>query len=261
MGKFSDYVENINIQTNILRENLTNATGVDCSKKSIGMCADVVADYVPDLEKEEVYYDRPSWYPDIKTILNSAPEIEKDGIAYVPAYIMLLNNLSMETPFYNANSTTASAINYQRSTGGEAVLCSDKCNNDIANANADALEVGTTILHTWDTSKDIVDPSGKDLNKVRWAIIYKNKSKNNSGFNIYVGGWNDCIEIITGNTTLSGSFIIGNNVKINNSVEYIELQKTTKLNSAIGGQNVLSYMRRLKVLIFEEGIINDLNDL
>lgn len=250
MGKFSDYVGSINEQTNILRENLTNATGVDCSKKSIGACADVVADYVPDLEKEEVYYDRPSWYPDIKAILNSAPEIEKDGVTYVPAWIVLLNNLYTETPFYYTHSTSASAVNYYRSTGGDAVLCSDKCNNDINNANADSLEIGKTIIHTWDTSKDISDTSGEDLNKVRWAIIYQTVSSNSVKVSFYLAGWKDCIEVITGNINLSAMGIIGSNSCRNNSIKYIELQKHTKWEE-INNNGTLSYFSALEEIIFD----------
>ena len=168
MGKFSDYVENINAQTEILRNVTTDLSGLDASKESIGNCANMISEYV-DKEDVEVL---PAWYPDVKSILNSAPNIEKNGKTYYPGYILLLKDLEFSTPFYKTNSSTSTAINYYRATGGDAVLCSDRCNNDITNASADNLEVGETILHTWDTSKDIADSSGKDLYKVRWAIVY-----------------------------------------------------------------------------------------
>lgn len=226
MGKFSDYVGSINEQTNILRENLTNATGVDCSKKSIGSCADVVADYVPDLEKEEIYYDRPSWYPDIKAILNSAPDIEKDSVVYVPAYIMLMSSLEEETPFYKSNSTSSSAINFHMATGGDAVLCSDKCDNNISNARNDTLEVGTTIVHTWDINRDISDPSEKDLNKVRWVIVYR-KSTETSSLSCIIDKFK-CIEIVTGNVALGDSaFSVYSADTISYFLKYVEIQENT----------------------------------
>lgn len=247
MGKFSDYVSSINEQTNILRKNLTNATGVDCSKKSIAGCADVVADYVPDLEEQKAYYNRPSWYPDIKSILNSAIEITKDGVTYFPAYIMLFNNLYTETAFYKLSNATSGAVNYYKSTGGDAVLCSDRCNNDISNANADALEVGTTTIHTWDTSKDISDPNEKDLNKVRWAIVYT-KSKTLAIPNS-ISGWKDCLEIVTGNVTLGSQSMLGNGNSENSSILYIEIQPTTKWTDM--STDSLSKLKKLIILIVD----------
>lgn len=250
MGKFSDYVGSINEQTNILRENLTNATGVDCSKKSIGACADVVADYVPDLEKEEVYYDRPSWYPDIKTILNSAPEITVEGTTYYPAYIMLFNNFNSTTPFYKSDSSTSSAVNYNRGTRGNAVLCSDKCNNNINNASADNLEIGTEIIHTWDTSKDIEDPIGEDKYKVRWSIVYCIKEVNAQ--NPTVNGYQDCLELIIGPNMRYGNYAFyGNSGNRNNSIRYIEVLENANWEeiSATSTSLSLQYMSRLKELI------------
>lgn len=184
MGKFSDYVGSIKQQTELLRTNLTQATGQDCSGKSIAQCAGVVSDYISESEVSEDAYVRPSWYPDIEDIITNAPDITVSGTTYYPLYIMLLANYEETSPFYTSNSTTSTARNYNRGTGGNAVLCSDDCNKDIANASAETLQVGSTIEHTWDVTKDYTDPTGESGYNVRWVIIYKTSTTTNTDAHI-----------------------------------------------------------------------------
>ena len=134
MGRFSNYVDSLKSQTNSLRTALTTKSGEDCSNYSIGTCAEAVSrlDTTTDVSNPE-YYESPSWYPNIETILTSAQNITKDGTTYYPAYIELLGNELPTNNFYKTTSTSASAINYYNNTGGEAYIFSDVVNNDITN--------------------------------------------------------------------------------------------------------------------------------
>lgn len=179
MGKFSNYIDNINQQMGILRENLSKVSKLDCSKNSIADCAEIVEDYINPEDRRYGLYITPDWYPDIENIIYKAPNITKDGKIYYPSYIVLTDNSEDVTPFYRNG---APASDY-RSTGGEAVLCSDKCDN-ILNVNSDMLEVGNNIEHIWDKSKDIFDPSQKTNYGVRWYITYTTSTSTTSGGNI-----------------------------------------------------------------------------
>ena len=248
MGKFSDYVENINEQTNLLRKNLQEATGMDCSNKSIGGCANVVANYIPELEEDDDgSYVRPSWYPNPKEILDNAPDITVDGNIYYPAYILLMDNSETQTPFYYSNnSSNIDAVNYYRGTGGSAVLCSDKCDNNISNANETTLEVGTTIMHTWDLSKDIADPSGEANYKVRWAVIYTRYTSVTPS----IFGTN-AIEFISGNIQISNDSLSNPSTpkKANNTLKFFWIpENTTFLKSA---SYSLSYYMNLQEIKLE----------
>ena len=244
MGKFSDYVDSINEQTNILRNVTTDLSGLDASKESIGNCANIISEYV---YKEDVEV-LPAWYPDVKSILNSAPNIEKNGKTYYPGYILLLKDLEFSTPFYKTNSSTSTAINYYRATGGDAVLCSDRCNNDITNASADNLEVGETIVHTWDTSKDIADSSGKDLYKVRWAIVYLlNKSTTAT---IHIQN-TPTLVFISGDMNIDYNSFIGGQSNFY-TLKYFEIQDITrysKIGSTDGTNYVLQGQTSVKTMI------------
>lgn len=245
MGKFNDYVDAINQQSRLLRNNLTKVSGVDCTNMSIGNCATIVNRYIPDnLENDR--YIRPDWYPNIKEILNSSPIIEKDSVKYYPAYIILLYNYENITPFHK----TGSGVSAYMGTGGDAVLCSDSCDNDIKNANEISLEVGTTINHAWDVSKDIGNNNSNY--KVRWAIIYIKKPS--TAINVYLES-SSYIEMVSGNmtfgsssfaTSTSGTYITANSIK------FIEMQHTTTCTSI--SQSALNNYRNLEEIIFPESL-------
>lgn len=204
MGRFSDYVENINQQTNLLKENLKTVTGIDCSNYSIGNCANVVlqknnTEYVDPSDDE---YVSPAWYPNLQDILNNAPTITKDDVIYYPLYAMILMDVEVISPFYKANSTSSSAVNYYRGTGGDAYIFSDVVDNNIANANDTTLQVGTQIMHEWDLTKDIGNTQlgNTDKYKIRWVIVYGTSTT--TAINIQIHG-TPVIEFITGNCTIS----------------------------------------------------------
>ena len=170
MGKFSNYVDNIREQTNSLRKALNMITGENYSKASIETCSQAIKKYV-DPSKES-FYSRPDHYPLIKEIINNAPILEKDGIEYYPGYICIERALRPETYFFKNSVSDSSSPAYDRHTGGDAVLCSDICEN-IENASSEMLEIGEEIIHKWDPSKDF---RADKKDGVRWFIVYtKNK--------------------------------------------------------------------------------------
>lgn len=255
MGKFSDYVGSIKQQTELLRTNLTQATGQDCSGKSIAQCAGVVSDYISESEVSEDAYVRPSWYPDIEDIIKNAPDITVSGTTYRPWYILLLANTEATTPFYTNNSTTSTARNYYRGTGCQAVLCSDDCNKDIANASAETLQVGSTIEHTWDVTKDYTDPTGQDYN-VRWAIIYSSSNLSNSAINCFFSGYCPVVEVVC----LQGMYGINNGSGFDGTInsnrqidilEYVKLCKDMKFYNNSRPYGILQGRDCLKKLIWE----------
>lgn len=253
MGKFSDYVGSINEQTEMLRQNLTDITGEDCSKMSIGSCANVIASKLPDSfeDEDDGSYVRPEWYPDPKEILNTAPNIVVNGTTYYPAYIMLMNNYESETAFHKAHSTSSSAVNYYRGTGGDAVLCSDRCDNDIANASAETLEVGNMIMHAWDLSKDIEDPSGKADYRVRWVIVYVLSKTNNI---VIQPSAYKFIELITGECGIANSSF---NIYTGNPyAEYIEFQENTYYPTIGNTSSVFKNLFKLKEIKFNCNLKN-----
>ena len=261
MSVFSSDLQELQRQTNTLRENLKTVTGIDCSGYSIGNCAGVAlqktnTDYVEPDNDETDDYIRPDWYPDIKSILNSAPEIIKDDVTYYPIYIMLMMDTEVSSPFYTSNSTSSSAVNYYRGTGGNAYIFSDVVDNNIANANADTLEVGATITHTWDLDKDIADPTNEDKYKVRWVVVYK--TSRTTGTLFYCFGDCPCIEIITGDMTWHCGTSAKTSAMYNSTstsytadtLKYVEIGEDTKFTQDYMGYGFCSYVETLEKVVF-----------
>lgn len=197
MSGFSNYVDRVKQQTTQLRKNLTAASGVDCSKKSIGECATIVEEYIKPENRTDDVYKTPDWYPNIEEIILNAPEITVGSTKYYPSYIVLTNDDEDVTPFYKAHSTTAGTPNYYRSTGGDAVLCGDVCDYDVLKITSDMLSVGTTLQHKWDRTKDIVDPSGNSTYKIRWYIVYV---KSTGGYIFDIADFTKLEQVINRNT-------------------------------------------------------------
>ena len=77
MGIFSEQIGLLKKQTDLLRNNLQLATGIDCSKMNIGNLANVAlektnTEYIDPNEPTNypngTTYQRPSWFPNIKEI-------------------------------------------------------------------------------------------------------------------------------------------------------------------------------------------------
>lgn len=266
MSVFSSDLQELQRQTNTLRDNLKAVTGIDCSGYSIGNCAGVAlqktnTDYVEPDNDETDDYVRPDWYPDIKSILSSAPEIIKDDVTYYPIYIMLMMDTEVSSPFYTANSTSSSAVNYYRGTGGNAYIFSDVVDNNIANANADTLEVGATITHTWDLDKDIADPTNGDKYKVRWVVVYK--TSRTTGTLFYCFGDCPCIEIITGDMTWycgtsnsTNAMYNAQSSKYDKTLKYVEIGEDTKFTQSYMGYGFCQQVFSLEKVVFNCAPIN-----
>lgn len=178
MGQFSSYVDNLNQQTKTLRNNLTKASGVNCTNYSIAECAHVISQCISEIPDITTGYIRPSWFPDIEKILKDAPTLTVDNKIYYPAYACIVKNTEDTTPFYKNYTNTKTVYlpdhSYCRGTGGNAVVCSDSCDNNPANISINTLQIGDKILHTWDKSKDITRP-GYDYG-IRWYVVYATSS-------------------------------------------------------------------------------------
>lgn len=226
MSKFSGYVDSLKQQTDLLRDNLTAASGIDCSKMNIGNCAQIIQQHITEPVEQEGYV-RPSWYPNIKEILASAPEVEKDGVVYYPCYIMLCNTTENIQTFYRNYSSSSVAINYYDATGCDAILFSDNCDNDVSKADAQTLEVGTIIQHKWDVDKDIVNDIDHSQ-KVRWLIGYGISSTYNGAlYNMRINNNQYCIELVFGPVKMFSNFLSspmfsGDDTIYNTVLKYID---------------------------------------
>lgn len=261
MGKFSTQVENLKEQTDLLREKLTQVTGVNCYNKSIGQCALVAAqnmEYNEDIKtipESDLRYIRPNWYPDIKNILNQAIPLTVGTTTYYPAYIILTRDNTVKQTLYTSASTSNNAVNFMNSTGCSVYLFSDVVNNDINNQSSELLEITTTssLTHIWDTTKDISNPD-RPQEKVRWFIAYVTDTKKE--FTIQPGA-TGYIELITGNCTIkSNSFLgsyMGNWEGYRSSIKYIEMQDSTSftvLSSSIDSCAPFGMYSNLEEVIF-----------
>lgn len=101
---------------------------------------------------------RPSDWWDTKSILENAQDIEQDGVAYHPAYIMLLCDYDSKTVLEKDTSNMK--------TAGDAYIFSDEPNT---------LYVGGDQTHTWDVSKDKPCSLGY---KTRYIIVYMIETTN-----------------------------------------------------------------------------------
>lgn len=170
MGLFSDYVESIKQQTENLREVTTVKSGIDCSTQSIGGCANVInALSIDETANDYDIYSSPSWYPDIKKILEDAQDIVVGSTTYYPLYAMVLANIDAEDSFIQ---TAKDSANMHYGTGCSAYIFSDTVNNDINNADSSTLQIGASVSHTWDSTKDYKDYSDETCVAVRWVVCY-----------------------------------------------------------------------------------------
>jgi len=157
-------------------------------------------------------WQRPSDWWDTETILaNAENKTDNNGDTVYPAYILLLADWDKTTTF-SARATNASLY-------GDGYLTSD------------GAWYGTTdATHTWDETKDKPCSEGY---KTRYVIVYV---KNRSTALYLTLGIFDCLEIITGNATLSSLPQFGsnsssgaNNLKIKNIV----ISSDTIINNTI----------------------------
>ena len=155
----------------------------------------------------------------------------------------MLYDSEVSSPFYKENSTSSSAINYKRGTGGDAYIFSDDVQNNILNANSNTLVVGTTINHIWNQEFDIGDSNFNDDNyKVRWVVVY-GTSKTNA---IVCYGLAPYIEFVSGECYLGANILQYSDVL--RTLKYIEFQDNTKIIQL--ASNAFSNISALDTLIF-----------
>lgn len=141
-----------------------------------------------DVSPTQLPWERPIDWPDTKTILANAEDI--DG--YGARYIVLLDDTLDTTRFYKSDNTLKNTSSH----GVQRILTSDGAWIDISTAS---------YTHTWDKSKDI-EGDGK---KYRWFIGYKD-SETLGAYYIYDDSTvNDAYNSVTNNIAYL-EMILGN---------------------------------------------------
>ena len=238
MGKFSDYIYNLNQQTEILKDNLTKVSGTNCSNMSIGNCAQIVNNFALD-DWEATGYERPDWYPNIKNILMHATSIIIDGTEYFPVEIMLYNNSKITTDTYTSSSNYLS---------GKAYAFSDDYINNGSKLDESILNIGKTS-HTWDIQKDILSPDKQQ--GVRWILIYNTEMEGGSDRLL---GNTECLEIYLGKVNPGSNFLWNGNTGsgvqyFQNTIKYVDLSEMNKLSPSGMFQNLMKRYAALEEVV------------
>lgn len=244
MSKLGAYIETIKTQINKLRSILTAKSGHNCAATPLASCMDIL-DSLEVTNPKYISYKRPYWYPDIESILDNAPNITVNNIEYKPMYIALCNNYNSTLNYYSSSSYTSTDPNYFTSWGGDAYIFSDDIDNDVNNISSTTLQIGTTISHTWDSSKDILDPDGST--GVRWVIVYSSPNRNISCWQGYYKT-SSVIEYVLkqGEYTKFGDSSYGDN----NILKYIKIGKDAHIRA-----NGVFYKYRDLIEIHNEGFL------
>lgn len=180
---------------------------------------------------EKVGYDRPSWYPDVLGILESSQSVTIDGTTYSPYRAVLVNDYSDTITVYPASSSSSDFNNFYNGYYGDAYKFSD---SDEIVLSADFLN--RKVTHTWDKSKDFVNPSD-NIERVRYIIIY-NTSSNTYMENIF-GANQDVIEAYFSNGWESSSnFSVGgyntDGTPFVSSLKYLYFSPSTNMTTQTG---------------------------
>lgn len=198
-------------------------------------------------------YKRPSWYPDALGILHNASQVEKDGIIFYPVAILVVDGmfkdnikLNYSKPSYYENDAI----------GGDAYIFSDNTNELVLGLS--------NPTHTWDKSKDFVNPSN-ELERVRWVLVFSKNTitledgsiiprwiTSTSNFVLVtntdvVEFWADNVVLGTSSlTSTTGNFAFGANTNTKNyTLRYIYIGENTR---AYFARQTFAYMLVLEQL-------------
>lgn len=198
-------------------------------------------------------YKRPSWYPDALGILHNASQIEKDGIIYYPVAILVVDG-----SFKDGIKLNYSKPSYYEgdAIGGDAYIFSDNTNELVLGLS--------NPTHTWDKSKDFVNPNN-ELERVRWVLVFSKNTitledgsiiprwiTSTSNFVLVantdvVEFWADNVVLGTSSlTSTTGYFAFSENInKTNYTLKYIYIGENTR---AYFARNTFAYLARLEQL-------------
>lgn len=176
-------------------------------------------------------YQRPAWYPNVLDILESAENVVVGGTTYYPVRAVLLNNVNDTIKVYYGGSSRSSDENFYVGYFGEGYKFSDS--DEFFTMPAVTLN---NIVHSWDKSKDFVNPENNE-ERVRYIIIY-NTSKyvyieNNYGANedvieaYYSNGWQSASNFSV------GGYNSGSTTKIS-ALKYLYFSPTTNMTTQTG---------------------------
>lgn len=108
-------------------------------------------------------WERPSEWPDCRSIIKNLPLYNNKK----PNYIVLLRTDAATTTFpANTGST------YYGNSATNPVKLASNVNKLVTSDGAEYTDFSAEIVHTWDTTKDVVIESGEYAGTYRWFVVY-----------------------------------------------------------------------------------------
>lgn len=195
-------------------------------------------------------YQRPAWYPDVLGVLESAEEFIEDGKTYYPVRAVLVNDLHDTLTLYYRSDYSSSSPNFYNCYVGDAYKFSDT--DEIIFSN------GADIEHTWNKSKDFVNPANSD-ESVRYVIIYTNDVffANHSLLNNCFGANEDVIEGYFANKWKSdsncgfGGYNTTGTTKVS-ALKYLYFSPTTNMTRQLAGYTFMNLPNLVEIAMLSE---------